>query len=342
MSEGRKITRLLPSIAAWGVFHLSVSLIAIYKNIDPELLVIPLISSVLMVFLHYIYEKERCFEINKYSQISATISMLFTVAAFGFIYMLSVYQQGVAGAGTLSQWLVYLVNGIVLVQFPSIASGHVYGDSVRAKRELKQASVELKKQNRRVELFASAISHDLRNPLSIAEGYFDIVSKEIQDEDKIERIDSSFERMNRIIEDSLSMARGNVEVRRQELEMTKIANEAWKQVETNGLDLNIEDDFVIEADQSYLKQILENIYRNAFTHAECASLIKIGELEDGFYIEDDGGGVCESLIGTELDYLNEELGFGLAIVTFLVQKHDWEIKGKLSDRGGARFEIITE
>ena len=65
---------------------------------------------------------------------------------------------------------------------------------------------ELENQNERLEAFASVVSHDLRNPLSIAEGYVDLAREE-DDTSHLERAADAIDRMNVLVEDLLTLAR---------------------------------------------------------------------------------------------------------------------------------------
>ncbi|TKX52357.1 HAMP domain-containing sensor histidine kinase, partial [Halorubrum sp. SP9] len=47
----------------------------------------------------------------------------------------------------------------------------------------------------------------------------------------------------------------------------------------------------ILADKSRLKQVFENLFRNSIEHGGSDVTVTVGELDDGFYIEDDGPGI---------------------------------------------------
>jgi signal transduction histidine kinase len=72
--------------------------------------------------------------------------------------------------------------------------------------ELKARERELGKQNERLEAFTTVVSHDLRNPLDVAEGYVDLLQEDI-DRDELELVANSLERMAILIEDLLRLAR---------------------------------------------------------------------------------------------------------------------------------------
>jgi signal transduction histidine kinase len=72
--------------------------------------------------------------------------------------------------------------------------------------ELKARERELGKQNERLEAFTAVVSHDLRNPLDVAEGYVDLLQEDI-DRDELELVANSLERTSILIEDLLRLAR---------------------------------------------------------------------------------------------------------------------------------------
>jgi len=72
--------------------------------------------------------------------------------------------------------------------------------------ELKARERELGKQNERLEAFTTVVSHDLRNPLDVAEGYVDLLQEDI-DRDELELVANSLERTSILIEDLLRLAR---------------------------------------------------------------------------------------------------------------------------------------
>jgi signal transduction histidine kinase len=71
--------------------------------------------------------------------------------------------------------------------------------------------------------------------------------------------------------------------------------------------------------------------------------VRVGNLDDGFYVEDDGPGIPEDERDKifEMGYSNDPdgTGFGLSIVQEVAAAHDWTLTVTESDAGGARFEI---
>jgi signal transduction histidine kinase len=112
------------------------------------------------------------------------------------------------------------------------------------------------------------------------------------------------------------------------------------------------------ADRSRLRQLFENLFRNAVEHGSTSSrtpsdevvehagpnlTVTVGDCDGGFYIADDGRGVPAEL----RDGLFEPgssgegggLGLGLSIVSRVAQAHGWEVAVTESESGGARFEV---
>jgi len=239
----------------------------------------------------------------------------------------------------------------------------------REQRQREQAN-QLQRQNERLDQFASIVSHDLRNPLHIARTRATLAREESGSE-HLEDVESSLDRMETIIGDTLSLARNGQTVEETEsVPLSRIVSRSWDQVETGGADLEIVSDGVIHADPDRLQSVFENLFRNSVKHGstgpdsqdrgatvehgsssappstqgETADLsVRLGVLPDGFYVEDTGRGIPEDdrdLI-FDLGYSTDDdgTGFGLAIVAEIVESHGWEIEATESDEGGARFEI---
>jgi signal transduction histidine kinase len=131
-------------------------------------------------------------------------------------------------------------------------------------------------------------------------------------------------------------------------------------VETENATLVTELERKVEADPERLKQLFENLVRNAVEHGSTSNrtgfgdavensngsiTVTVGELDgkDGFYVADDGPGIPEDeradVFETGYSTSEQGTGFGLRIVERIVEAHGWEIEVEESEYGGARFEI---
>ena len=215
--------------------------------------------------------------------------------------------------------------------------------------EKQQQKRKLKRQNERLDQFASIVSHDLRNPLSVASGHVEILESNIgtEHDDSIEAIKHQLDRMEEIIDDSLTLARSGETVSdASEVDLEAIARDAWKNVDTGQATLTVEQTLRLEGDRHRLLNIFENLFRNSIEHNESTDItIRIGLLSDGsgFYVEDTGVGIPadkrEQVFEEGYSTDKDGTGFGLAIVRDIIQAHGWRISLSDSAEDGARFEI---
>jgi PAS domain S-box-containing protein len=224
--------------------------------------------------------------------------------------------------------------------------------------ERKQYERELERQNERLDEFASVVSHELRNPLNVARGRLDLARAECESE-HLEDVAHAHERMETLIQDLLSLAREGKQVSEVEpVSIPTLVTECWGTVETTDARLDVRTDRTIRADPGRLTQLFENLFRNAIDHGAASRerldtaggdgdpvTITVGDLDDasGFYVEDDGPGIDlenrEKVFEAGYSTTEEGTGFGLSIVSEIVEAHGWEITVTGGEAGGARFEI---
>jgi PAS domain S-box-containing protein len=202
---------------------------------------------------------------------------------------------------------------------------------------------ELEGKTLRLEEFASVLSHDLRNPLDMASGWLELAQEEC-DSDHLEEIEHTHDRMRELIEDLLTLAREGAEVGEIEpVDLTEIVEGCWGNVDTREATLETDTSGVIRADPSRVKQLLENLIRNAVEHGGAGVSVHVGSMDGGFYVADTGSGVPEAERGDifEAGYSTNEdgTGLGLWIVEQIAEAHGWEVTLTGSEQGGARFEV---
>lgn len=200
-----------------------------------------------------------------------------------------------------------------------------------------------KRDMEQIEEMTGMVSHDLRNPLAIAEGQVELLSDSIQE--SISKIDEAHKRMDTLIEDILTFTRIDEPVENPELVTVKsCVDDAWESIQTSDATLTIAfEETTIRADEPRLKRLFENLFHNAVEHGGESVSIEVGVTENGLYVADDGSGIpaSERDLVFEAGYSGTagNTGLGLSIVHRVAEAHGWDISITNSTTGGARFEI---
>jgi PAS domain S-box-containing protein len=234
-------------------------------------------------------------------------------------------------------------------------------DRVTHERMLREREAELERENRRLDEFASLVSHDLRNPLNVASGHLELASAAC-DSPHIDETAQALGRMETLIEDVLALAREGQSVEETEsVALPRLVERCWANVETGDATLDCVDDITIRADESRLARLFENLFRNSIEHGIAGGRsetddvdgslgITVGRVTDadgdacGFYVEDDGVGIApeerERVFEAGYSTDDDGTGFGLRIVRDIASAHGWTVEYTEGTDGGARFDII--
>jgi PAS domain S-box-containing protein len=243
-------------------------------------------------------------------------------------------------------------------QIALLEEGDEFQGTVGVLRDItdrKRRERELQRQNERLEAFAEIVSHDLRNPLSVAQGYLDL-AMESESTDQLENVVGALERMEDIIGDVLALARhGQTVTEAEPVDLTATVEEAWGNVSTDGATLDVSDLGTAAVDRSRVLRLLENLFRNSIEHGatghsgtgeegdrvdltvtvdtltdDAAGMEPHTEAADsspptGFYVADDGTGIPEHIRehAFESSFTTSEdgLGLGLWVVREVAHAH---------------------
>ena len=213
-----------------------------------------------------------------------------------------------------------------------------------------------KQREQQLERFAAIVSHDLRSPLTVAQGSLDL-ARETGEAEHFDRASRAHTRMNEIIENVLAVARQGVAVEDpKSVSLSAIVKRAWEHVDTSAANLVLADEVQLSAEADRLQQLFENLFRNGVEHgaqqtlerstaerAREAVIIRVGSLPDGFFVADDGPGVPledrDAIFEFGYSTTDDGIGFGLGIVRSVAEAHGWTISVTDAEYGGARFEI---
>ena len=230
----------------------------------------------------------------------------------------------------------------------------------------------LERQRERLEEFASVVSHDLRNPLSVAVGNVEL-AEELDGSASTERLDralDALDRMDELIGDLLTLAREGKTVETAEpTDLRSVVERAWGTAgEPADAALVVDGSLpTVRCDSARLRQAFENLFRNAIEHGTAdvpagsdtptepdaptkpdaaAVRVRVGRTDEGFYVADDGPGIDpdqrDAVFEPGHTTAPDGTGFGLAIVERIAAAHGWSVSVTDSREGGARFEFAYE
>ncbi|MCV7234809.1 sensor histidine kinase [Mycobacterium branderi] len=213
-------------------------------------------------------------------------------------------------------------------------------DHIAAALSTRQAS------ETRVRQFVADASHELRTPLAAIRGYTELAQRVRDDTDAVEhamsRVQSETERMTRLVEDLLLLARldSGRPLEREPVDLSRVAVDAVSDAHVAGPDhrwqLDLPDEPVMVAgDAARLHQVLTNLLTNARIHTGPGTVVTTGLSIDTTHavltVTDNGPGIPEPLQSevferfargdTSRSRKGGSTGLGLAIVSAVVKAH---------------------
>jgi signal transduction histidine kinase len=245
----------------------------------------------------------------------------------------------------------------------------LHADLEERNRQLGDRTRELDNAVRELDSFAYSVSHDLRAPLRVVDGFATIVLEDYGDRgkalddvgrDHLRRIVAASQRMNTMIDTLLGLSRmTSRELARERVDLSQTARELADDLRAQDSARTVE--FVIapnlraDGDATLLRLVLQNLLGNAykFTAKTRGARVEFGARNDGqaavYFVKDNGAGFdmrfAEKMFGLfqRLHSANEfpGTGVGLATVQKIVRRHGgrvWaEAKPAPSEGHGATF-----
>ncbi len=242
-----------------------------------------------------------------------------------------------------------------------------YSKVTRDITERKIAEEALRKAYDELEAFSYSVSHDLRAPLRSMDGFASELCDMYADKldavgrDYLGRIRQSSQRMARLIDDLLNLARlGRAKLNRETVDLSDLARKTAADLTSSQPERKVE--FVIapglvdSADPALIRAVLENLIGNAwkYTSQHATARIEFGvEVVQGtprYFVRDDGAGFdmryLEKLFGPfqRLHGVNQfpGMGIGLASVKRIIHRHGGEVFAVGAPEQGATFSFTLK
>jgi PAS domain S-box-containing protein len=232
-------------------------------------------------------------------------------------------------------------------------------------RNLEAANTRLDQANQELEAFSYSVSHDLRAPLRNVAGFIELLERLPELEDRTQArqyvhiIDQETRRMGQLIDHLLEFSRlSRTELRRQTVEMTALAQQAWDSLGHDRANRTIEWTLdplpTVQGDAALLSLVWVNLLSNAlkYTRTRPVATIHVGtepvpESPDEicFFVRDNG-------VGFDMNYAHklfkvfqrlhrasefEGTGIGLANVHRILHRHSGRIWAEARKDQGATF-----
>lgn len=208
--------------------------------------------------------------------------------------------------------------------------------------------------------FLKDVSHELRTPITVVQGHLEMLKyKPQQQEETIALVMDELERMSRLVNDLLLLAKAErpdfLQLSSQEidwlteeiyLKVQTLAQRDW-QLESKGLS-------PIIVDRQRLTQAMVNLVENATRHTQEGDTIALGSsVKDGhayFWVRDTGKGIVpedrERIFKrfvrgkNESDRSYEGTGLGLSIVEAIAQGHNGWVELNTRPGQGSTFTVV--
>ncbi|SDG09267.1 PAS domain S-box-containing protein [Halorubrum xinjiangense] len=125
-------------------------------------------------------------------------------------------------------------------------------------------------RNERLDRFASIVSHDLRNPLSVIRGSIEMARLR-EETEPLERGERAVDRIDQLVSELLTLARqGTGMDEPTEFALASVARDAWETAaqDDDDAELVVAHDARVYGDRGRTRQAFENLFRNATEHAK--------------------------------------------------------------------------
>ena len=213
------------------------------------------------------------------------------------------------------------------------------------------------------ESFSFTVSHDLRAPIRVVEGFTKIVKEDYGrlldrvGNDHLDRVLGAAARMNNMIDALLALSKlSSQPLAHQPVNLSQLAgyvtDDLRRQWPERAVQVEIESGMLVQGDPTLLRVVIENLLGNAWKYTGKAAHPRIGfgrhaNDADSFTVQDNGAGFdmrfADRLFGVfqRLHSASDfpGTGIGLASVRRIVRRHGGEIWGEAEVNQGARFHF---
>ena len=262
---------------------------------------------------------------------------------------------------------LYSLSCLIIVGF----GGGMRSARRRLEREVtrrKRLEEKLREADKRKDVFLATVAHELKHPLAPIRNVLEVLQlKDLPDRElRWARgvIDRQVKQLARLVDDLLDVSRivrGNMELRREPLAVSRIVADAVEvcrplaEAQRHELAVALpREPLVVEGDLTRLTQVVGNLLDNAVKYTPPGGHVAVSAERDGdsalIVVRDDGIGIPESMLERVFEPFarSEEararaaggMGIGLSVVRDLVELHGGGIEARSAGRDrGSEFRV---
>jgi signal transduction histidine kinase len=193
-------------------------------------------------------------------------------------------------------------------------------------------------QEQTAKRFAYNASHELRNPLTAARNYLEVLNRHPGETSASQKALEEIRRTERVLSGLLMLTRleGRGRVAGEPVDLRNF-------LEAN-FELEVQGEATVRADRDLLEIAVENLIKNAEEHAKVKPRAVIENLKGStwLWLEDDGPGFSEELLPRAFEPFvkhSNSTGLGLAIVEAVARVHGGAVKAENGEHQGARVGL---
>lgn len=228
-------------------------------------------------------------------------------------------------------------------------------------KKVSERTAQLEAVNKELEAFSYSVSHDLRAPLRIIDGFATILVEDAVGLDErmmrnVRTIARNANRMGQLIDDLLNFSRlGRTQIKITDVDMLALVEQVLEEFQAADIvknaKISVNEIHPAQGDGSLIKQVWVNLLSNAIKYSSKKEnpIVEIGMLKDAvsptWYVKDNGAGFSMEYAGKLFGVFQrlhkqdefDGTGVGLALVQRIVVRHGGKVWAESSVNEGATF-----
>jgi signal transduction histidine kinase len=244
------------------------------------------------------------------------------------------------------------------------AEAEVLKLNAELEERVRRRTMQLEEANQELEAFSYSVSHDLRAPLRVIDGFSQVLQEDyggrIDEEGKshLDRIRFNAQFMGELIDDMLKLARlSKTEIRAEEIDLSRLARESASDIARaypkRVVDLVIAEGLTARSDSRLVRAVLDNLFDNAWKFTAPIPRPRVefgadpGPERHVYFVRDNGVGFDMTYVGKlfgifqRLHDRNEfpGTGIGLASVQRIIHRLGGRVWAESREGRGAIFHF---